>query len=246
MEPFDIAPMQPSRSRQLHVLDAAVLGPLAQTALCTVLISRRSSRDFLRRHIRSDGHQFSIQNLLERAPIGHDRRVGRVFQRWVVQAVRMSRRMMMTALANAMRASMTWVQRSVQTPGFRNVHNSRLSSAEISQSRRTYFCLPTGNRTGCSSAAWARESGAAPPHTSTPHVAAGGRFGQRKNKGRPTAADRPSGSRRGRKDQKAGRTSSSCQVSSMYSRTSSECRSSSRVWMASFSSSTLRAARKLA
>ena len=43
--------------------------------------------------------------VLEIAPIGHGRRVGRVSQRWVVQARRMSCRVMMAVLARAMKAS---------------------------------------------------------------------------------------------------------------------------------------------
>ena len=53
-------------------------------------------------------------SLLEIARIGHGWRVGRVSHRWVVHAERMSLRMMMTALARAMKASMTQFLRSVQ------------------------------------------------------------------------------------------------------------------------------------
>ena len=59
-----------------------------------------------------------MRYVLEVPQIGHGRRVGRVSQRWLVQAVRMSRRRMMMALASAMKASITRVRRSVQYASF--------------------------------------------------------------------------------------------------------------------------------
>ena len=65
------------------------------------------------------GTGIAFDSGLEIPSIGHGRRVGRVSQRWVVHASRMSRRMMMTALARAMNASMTWTRFSAQMASLR-------------------------------------------------------------------------------------------------------------------------------
>lgn len=49
---------------------------------------------------------------------GQGCRAGRVSQRWVVQAAWIRRRVMITALAKAMNASMTRARRSVQMASF--------------------------------------------------------------------------------------------------------------------------------
>src|SRR3954452_23461442 len=60
----------------------------------------------------------SVDSGLEIARIGHGRRSGRVSQRWVSHASARSRRVRMTALAKAMKASITRVRRSVQMASF--------------------------------------------------------------------------------------------------------------------------------
>ena len=59
-----------------------------------------------------------IESAQEVPPVGHGRRVGRLSQRWLVQASRRSLRTMIAAFARAMKASITRARRSVQMASF--------------------------------------------------------------------------------------------------------------------------------